>query len=243
MSRAEILGVRVDRVGRAEALEAIDALVERGAGAQVVTANAELVMAAQRDLVLRAIVNGAALVVPDGIGVVWAAARLGSAVPERVPGIELAEAVLARAAQRGWPAYLLGGRPGVAEDAAQKLRARVPGVVIAGTQDGYFRGRDDAVVQAVRASGARIVLVGIGAPAQERWIAARLPDLGIVAMGVGGSLDVWAERTRRAPALLRRLHLEWMWRLVRDPRRLRRQLALPGFVVRVLLVARQGKGG
>ena len=173
---------------------------------------------------------------PDGVGAVWAAGRQGVAGLTRVPGIELAERVLAGAAQEGLPVYLLGAAEGVAEEAARRLTERLPGLLVAGTGHGYFGSADeDAVVAAVRASGARVLLVALGAPRQEVFLHRHRLELGAaVALGVGGSFDVWAGRVTRAPGWTQRLGVEWLYRLAVDPRRVRRQLALPRFAASVV---------
>lgn len=243
--RVWVLGVPFDPVRLEDAVERVASLVASAGAHLVVTANPELVMAAHDDRRVMEVVRAASLVVADGIGVVWASRRLGSPLPERVPGIELMEALCARAAQHAWPVFLLGGLPGVAEQAAAVLRRRFPGLPVAGTHHGYFPD-DGAVVRQVAGSGAWLLFCGLGSPRQELWLGANLDRLGVrVAMGVGGSLDVLAGRSARAPAWLRRLHLEWLYRLVREPRRWRRQLALPRFAWKVLRSApgREGAGG
>ncbi|HEY8417424.1 MAG TPA: WecB/TagA/CpsF family glycosyltransferase [Limnochordales bacterium] len=242
LGRVTILGTGVDPVTKAEALDRAEALIRRGEPAQVVTINPELVMHAQRDPAVAAALARAALVVPDGIGIVWAARLLGRPVPERVPGIEFAEGLLHRAAVLGYRVFLLGAAPGVAEEAARRLAARCPGLMVAGTHHGYFRPEDEAaVVEAIRRAQPHILLVALGAPRQELWIARHLEACRVpLAVGVGGSLDVFAGRVRRAPVWMQQVGLEWLYRLVRQPARAGRMLALPQFALRVLLdVARR----
>ncbi len=207
------------------------ALIGSGRGGQVVTLNPEMVMRARRDPGLRAVIARAALVTADGAGVVWAARLAGLWVPARVTGIDLSEALLARGAALGYDAFLLGAGYGVAEAAASMLAARSPGVRIAGVWSGDPRPAGDAeAVARVRASGAPLLLVAYGSPAQELWIARNLDALtGVVAIGVGGALDMIAGRTRRAPRWMRAAGFEWFYRLGREPARWRRMLALPGF--------------
>lgn len=201
-----------------------------------VSFNPELVIRAQREPGVAEALLAADLRYPDGVGVVWAAARRGARGLERVPGIELAEHVLERAAAEGLGVYLLGAAPGVVEEAAEVLRARYPGLWVAGTHHGYFTAEEEAdIVTEVRDSGAAILLVALGAPRQELFVYRNRAVLGArVALGVGGSFDVWSGRVRRAPGWARALNVEWLYRLVADPRRLRRQVALPVFVGRVL---------
>lgn len=200
-----------------------------------VAINPEKVMRARREPSLRPVLEGAGLRIPDGVGVVLASRLRGGRVRERVTGIDLMLAVAEEAARRGWPVYLLGAAPGVAERAADALVRRFPGLRVAGTGDGYFRGRDAEVCERVRRSGARILFLALGSPAQEYWLSAHLAETGCrLGMGVGGSFDVLAGRTARAPAWMRRLGLEWLHRLLREPARYRRMLVLPVFLLLAL---------
>lgn len=208
----------------------------------VVTANPEAVVRAQDDPEFAEVLRRADLVVADGIGVVWASRRLRRPLPMRVPGIELMEALCAHAARAGLRIFLLGGAEGVAEQAARTLLRRYPGLRIAGTHHGYFA-EDEPVVERIAGARADLLFVGMGMPRQEKWLSRRLPDLGVrLAMGVGGSLDVLAGRVRRAPGFVQRMRLEWLYRLLREPRRWRRQLALVRFV-RAVLRAGEEKAG
>jgi N-acetylglucosaminyldiphosphoundecaprenol N-acetyl-beta-D-mannosaminyltransferase len=199
--------------------------------AQVVTLGAEMAMLARRDLSYRDLINAADLVVPDTIGVVYAARLLGCRMRERVPGIELVERLCEECARLGLPIFLLGGAVDVADRAAAALQTRYPGLSIAGTQHGYFEDRDGAAIASrIASSGARLLLVALGFPRQEFWVRDHAAGLGaLTCIGVGGSFDVISGRTARAPEVARRLGLEWLYRLVREPRRLGRQLALPQF--------------
>jgi N-acetylglucosaminyldiphosphoundecaprenol N-acetyl-beta-D-mannosaminyltransferase len=188
-------------------------------------------MRARRDPGLRAAIARAALVTADGVGTVWAPRLAGLAVPERAPGIDLAVALLARAGALGYDAFLLGAAEGVAEAAAEALRILAPDVRVTGLWRGDPRpGSDNEALTRVRASGARLLIVAYGAPAQELWIARNLRALpGVVAIGVGGALDMLAGRTPRAPHWMRAAGLEWLYRLARQPARWRRMAALPAF--------------
>lgn len=254
----EVVGVPVHPVSLEEAEAAAAAWLERAsprALRHVVTLNPEMVMQARRDPALAACVREADLVVPDGVGVVWAGRTLGHPMKGRVPGIELAERLLAACAGRGLPVFLVGGRPAgpegpaVAEQAARRLAARpeLAGLVVAGWHHGYFAWdspEEARLLQALEAARPALLLVGMGSPRQERFIARhrrRLAGCGVrVAIGVGGSFDVWAGRSRRAPPLMRRLGLEWLYRVAREPWRLRRVAALPAFAVSVLAARRGG---
>lgn len=242
-----VLGVRLDVISPPEALARIAEWLGVPADPatrpmrHVVTLNPELVMAARGQPHFRAVIAAADLVLPDGVGVVWAARRQGAARVRRVTGVDMLMAVAERAAQRGWKVFLLGAAPGVAEAAARALRLRWPALTIAGTHAGDASAADDAATsRLVRASGADILFVAYGAPAQELWLARNRAALGVaVGMGVGGAFDVLAGRVPRAPAWLRRVGLEWAWRLAREPWRWRRMLALPRFAA---LVLAEGRG-
>ncbi|MBE3589555.1 MAG: WecB/TagA/CpsF family glycosyltransferase [Firmicutes bacterium] len=246
--RVLVLGVAVDRVDAAAALERASEIVESGAGGLIVTVNPEMIMASANDAALAEALRRAELAVADGAGVVWAARRLGDPLPERVPGIELAEGLLARAEARGWSVYFLGARPEVVRAAVARLKERHPRLRVAGARDGYFRPEEaPAVARSVAESGAQLLLMGMGVPREQHfWLRQRALLGGVAAMGVGGSFDVWSGTARRAPAWMRRRNLEWLYRLVTEPRRWRRQLALPAFALRVLAAAaraRRGRGG
>ncbi len=235
-SSLHILGVRVDDVTGDETLTLVERFITERAPHQICTVNPEFIMAAQRDQVFRNVINGAALCLPDGVGVVWAARRLGHPLRERVGGTDTAERIAARAAQTGWRMYFLGAAPGVAEEAAGVLQARYPGLAVVGTFAGSpARAEEDAIIERIQAARPDVLLVAFGAPLQDVWIARNQPRLRTpVAMGVGGAFDFIAGVTRRAPGWVQRIGLEWLHRLMREPWRWRRQLALPRFVWRVL---------
>lgn len=239
-----ILGVAVDALDFRRALGRIVAAAGRDAGPPLYTVaiNPEKIMRARREPGLRPILEGAGLRIADGIGVVVASRLRRGRVKNRVTGIDLTMAVAEEAAARGWPVYLLGGAPGVAEAAAGAYAARFPGFVTAGTGDGFFRGRDSEVCARVRQSGARVLFLALGSPAQEYWLNAHLGETGCrVGMGVGGTFDVLSGRTARAPVLMQRLGLEWLHRLIREPSRYRRMLVLPVFLA-LALVERRPRG-
>ncbi len=243
--KVEVCGVEFDSLTLAEAVAA----AEGGAGraCRVVTPNAVMLERCRREPALRELLNTAELVLPDGVGVVRAAERMGRPLRERVAGIDFGEALLRRAAERGEPVFLLGGRPGVAERAGERLRERMSGLCICGTADGYFekRGREnEAILERVRTSGAELLLVCLGFPEQERWMAENLPQLpGVrVAAGLGGSLDVWANDRRRAPKFFQKLGLEWAWRMLADPRKLRQLPLLLSFAGQNLKKSRKNDG-
>lgn len=232
-----ILGSKLNPVSMAQSLDIISNGIEQRRALHVITLNAEMVYQARRNPQLRQVINQADLVTADGIGVVWGARHLGIQVPERVAGIDLMLNLAERAAARGWPLYLLGAAPGVAAEAARQLKQRWPGLIVSGCQDGYFTSRQvPQIVADINASSAQILCVALGAPKQEYWIREHIHELQVpVMIGVGGSLDVVSGNKKRAPGLFIKLNLEWLYRLLSEPSRLRRQLILPLFVFDILV--------
>jgi N-acetylglucosaminyldiphosphoundecaprenol N-acetyl-beta-D-mannosaminyltransferase len=233
----DILGVRVDDVTYAEALALLREYAAGGEPHYVVTPNPEFVMAARRDPAFRAALAGAALAVPDGGGLLLAARLWGRPFREQVRGTDLVYSLAAEGARRGDRWFFLGAGPGVAAAAGRRLAALYPGLQVAGAYAGSPDPADDATTTAVvRAAGpVDVLLVAYGAPRQEFWMARNVPLLGIpVALGVGGVLDYVAGRVPRAPRWVQRLGVEWLYRLVRQPWRWRRQLALPCFALLAL---------
>jgi len=214
----------------------VEAFIEDGSPHQVVTVNPEFVMAAQSNAEFRRVINSSGLALPDGVGVLWASRRLGLPVPGRIPGVDLVERLAALAAERGHRLFFLGAMPGVADKAAEVLRARYPGLVVAGTYAGSPRPEDEiAILARIHVAHPHILLVAYGAPAQDLWIARNLNRLAVpVCIGVGGSFDYIAGTRPRAPRWLRQLGLEWLHRLITQPWRWQRMLALPQFAWQVL---------
>lgn len=233
--RVNILGVDVDAVTMAEAVDVVRRAMDTRAGVMVATANAEMLMRATHDEELRRILNASALVVPDGAGTVWAARHLGHAMPERVAGYDLAQELLRCAPAEGRRVYFFGSAPGVAEKAKAKAEQLYPGIEIVGVRNGFFSPADNAAIIAeIRVARPDLLLVALGVPKQEKWIAAHLAELDVpVAIGVGGTLDVMAGVMKRAPYWMQRAKLEWLFRGLMQPKRAGRLLALPKFVLKV----------
>lgn len=233
--RVNILGVDVDAVTMAEAVDVVRRAMDTRAGVMVATANAEMLMRATHDEELRRILNASALVVPDGAGTVWAARHLGHAMPERVAGYDLAQDLLRCAPAEGRRVYFFGSAPGVAEKAKAKAEQLYPGIEIVGVRNGFFSPADNAAIIAeIRAARPDLLLVALGVPKQEKWIAAHLAELDVpVAIGVGGTLDVMAGVMKRAPHWMQKAKLEWLFRGLMQPKRAGRLLALPKFVLKV----------
>jgi len=236
-----VLGCRVDAIG-AEAAVARIVLLARAPAAElgprlVVTLGTEMAVRARRDPSFRALLDGAALSLCDTIGIRLAARAYGLRIPQRVTGVDLVDPLARGLAAQGLGLYLLGARGDTAARAGAELARRHPGLQICGARDGYFREEESASVAAeIARSGARVLLVGLGSPRQEWWIERHLAATGAGAgIGVGGSLDVISGNLERAPLAFRRAGLEWFYRLLREPSRLRRQLALPHFVFLVAI--------
>ena len=231
--RINVLGVGFDNVTMDEAVDRGMELLHSPGTHYVVTPNPEIVEVCRENLAARQAVNGADLVLPDGVGVVKGARMLGTPLKEKVPGIEFAAGLMERMAQEGLSLYLLGAKPGVAEMAGERLAAQYPGLKIAGTHDGYFQ-EDGPMAEAVRASGADCVFVCLGAPKQELWMAKHGEAAGArLLCGLGGSLDVFAGVVERAPKFWSDHGLEWFYRLCKNPRRAGRMMKLPLFLVHV----------
>lgn len=231
MSRTDVLGVGFDNVTKAEAVERALELIDAREGRYVVTPNPEIVMLAKENPALKEALAGADIVLPDGAGIVKGAAILGRPMKEKVPGIDFACGVMVRLAERGGSVYLFGAKPGVAEAAAETLRTRFPGLVISGTSDGYFSD-DGPIIEKIKDAAPDFLLVCLGAPKQELWMAKMSGKLPVGLMvGLGGSLDVFAGTVKRAPEAWQKLDLEWLYRLLKEPRRIGRMMKLPLFVI------------
>ncbi len=235
--RVSILGVRVDDVTREEALALVAAFVRSGTPHQIMTPNPEFVMLAQRDPDFRALLEQVELAPVDGIGLKWAAVLLGDRVRQIIPGSELVPLMAERGAPEKQRWFLLGAAEGVAAAAGAELQRRYPGLVIAGTWSGSpAPEQDDAICRRIEATmPLDVLLVAYGAPAQDKWIARNQPRLRIpVAMAVGGTFNLLAGHSRQPPRLVKRLQLIWLFRLITEPWRWRRQLSLVRFAALVL---------
>lgn len=238
--RLHLLGVCVDRVTMEGTLRLAESFVAEGGPHHVVTLDAAMCVMARTDELLRQIIFAADLVTPDSAGVLWAARRMGKPLPERVPGVEIVPAMAGLAAQHGWRMFLLGAAQGVAERAGRNLESQYPGCTVTGVHHGYFtEAEEDAVVASIRAAAPHVLCVAMGIPKQEKWIHRHREELGVpVMIGVGGTLDVLSGAVPRAPRWMQRRGLEWAYRVLRNPRKLVKVLALPRFVT---LVLREGR--
>ena len=242
----DILSVRVDNITYQDALEAAKNLIDAGGKHYIVTPNPEIIVRAQKDKEFRRILNQSSLSIPDGVGVVWAAKILGQPLSERVAGVDFLEGLAALAAEHGYSLFLLGGGEGVAEGVSKKFKAQsskfkidtAAGPVL--NQDGKPVNNEETekekeVIEKINQFRPDILIVGFGAPKQEKWIARNLPKLNVkLAIGVGGALDYISGEKPRAPTWVQKIGLEWFFRLITEPARFKRQSALPYFGYLVL---------
>ena len=224
------MGVGFDNLTKSEFAAKAEDMLQTGERGYVVTPNAEIVYEAIHDDGFRALLNDASMVLPDGAGVVLGAKILGTPVKEKVAGIEFGEEVCRLLAKNGGKLYLLGGKPGIAKAAGEKLCEKYPGLTICGCADGYFQD-EKAVVEKINAAKPDVLFVCLGAPKQERFIKEHFEELDVTLMlGLGGSLDGYAGVAQRAPRWMIDLSLEWLYRLMKEPRRIGRMMRLPKFV-------------
>ena len=233
--KQEILGLQFDNVSMAEALAMGEAFLEGDRAAVVVTPNAEIGYDAARDPEFCALLNRADLILPDGAGVVLAAKLRKTPLKGKVAGIDFARNMLSVFARRGTKLYLLGSKPGVAEQAAEKMKELAPGLVICGTADGYFKD-EGPVIEKINEAGAEALFVCLGAPKQEKFMFAHqneMPSVRLMA-GLGGSLGGFAGNVKRAPDWMIKANLEWFYRLCKEPSRIGRMMRLPKYLIKAV---------
>jgi N-acetylglucosaminyldiphosphoundecaprenol N-acetyl-beta-D-mannosaminyltransferase len=237
---AIVLGCAIDRLDMVATLERCRSAIEESRYIQHVAINAAKLVALQQQPELREIIGRCQLVGADGQAVVWASRLLGDPLPERVAGIDLMHALIAMAEREDYGVYILGARREVLETAVQRLREMHPKLRIAGYRDGYFTDDEGPdVAKAIRAASAQILFVAMSSPRKEHWLGEYGPMLNVpFVMGVGGSIDVVAGVTRRAPRLWQRLGIEWLYRLLQEPRRMFRRYLITNTKFS-LLVARE----
>ena len=233
-----ILSLRIPALSKSEALHLLEQKASSKKLHPVYTPNPQMALRCAHSRALAEILGRASLLLPDGTGLVMASRRLGSPLPERITGIDAGEHLLRYAAQNGLSVALLGARPGVAEQAVKRLKARLTNLDICYTHHGYFEKsgqENEAVIEGLTKAAPDILFVCFGFPQQEKWIdrnAAKIPSLRLC-MGLGGALDVWSGNTRRAPKWVQRARCEWLWRTLRDPRRLCNFVDIPLFLLHV----------
>jgi len=239
-----IMDVPINKVTMEEAANQVVGYLEGTESHTVFTPNPEIIMEAQNDEELMRILKKADLVVADGIGVVIASKMLKvKKLPERVGGFDLMQNVFSKVKDKDINVYFLGSKPGVAKKASENMKEKYPGINIVGTSDGYFtKGDETDLINRIKSLHVNLLLVGLGAPRQEKWIDQYLQQLGVnVAVGVGGSLDVMAGVVKRAPKMYQKLGLEWFYRLITNPKRAKRMINLPKFGIKVVSMAIKGK--
>ncbi len=244
MDSIKIFGVRVDNVDLDEASNRVERFLEQEGLKIIYTPNTEIVMACKEDEKLRAIVNSGDLIIPDGIGLIHASNIKKKPLKERVTGFDLSMKILEIANKEGYSLYLLGGKEGVAEKAGRNIEEKYPNINIVGYHHGYFKGshigekehpEELAIIDEIVKKKPDIIFVGLGFPKQEIWIEEnkdKLPSK--VVIGNGGTMDILSGNTNRAPEIFQRLGLEWFYRLIKEPSRIKRQLVLPKFMLQVL---------
>lgn len=233
MDRKNIHGVMVDNVTMDEALARVMAMLEGNSPGKVYTPNSEIIMEATRNPELMDILNGADLLVADGAGVVLASRILNQPVSQKVSGIDLIKRILINTDLRPVSFFIFGGKPGVAEQASINILSEFPRANIVGFRNGYFSSEEEEeILRKINEAKPEIVLVGLGAPKQEKWIHENARKLNCkVLMGIGGSIDVFAGTAQLAPEFMRKAGLEWLFRLMKEPRRYKRMLDLPRFMM------------
>ena len=239
--KTDIMGIAFDNVTMQEALDKATAILQGNKTCYAVTPNAEIAYEAMKDESLRALINGADLVLPDGAGVVLASKILKTPLKQKVAGVDFADGLLGVLETTGQSLYLLGSKPGIGELAAQKMMQKHPRLRIAGIADGYFQ--DEApVIDKINASGADVLFVCLGAPKQEQFMARHQKALHVKLMaGLGGTLDSFAGTVKRAPKWMIRLNLEWLYRLIKEPKRFKRMLRLPKYLWAVVCKRIRGR--
>ena len=232
--RIDVLGVGFDNTTMQKAVDSAMELISQRQGSYVVTPNPEIVWMCRTDENLMNAVSGASMVLADGIGIIYGAKILKTPLEEKIPGADFAARLMDELAKHGGSVYLFGSKPGVADIAAEKMKKEHPGLIVLGTQDGYFES-DEAIIADINIKRPDFLLICLGAPKQEEWMkknSTRL-NVGIMA-GLGGTLDVYAGTVKRAPVKWQKLGLEWLYRLLKEPRRIARAMRLPLFVFAVI---------
>lgn len=243
--KIDIRGVLFDSVTMDEAVEICDRFIDETNTTRVIhTPNAEIVQMCIEQNEYYELINSADLIIPDGAGVILASRILRRPLRKgKVAGIELCENLIKLSAAKGKGVFFLGGKPGIAQTAASHMKERYPGLKIAGCHDGYFKD-DAAVIKKINDSGASLLLICLGVPRQEKWMYSHRGELNVKLMGgFGGSFDIFAGVSRRAPRVFIRLNLEWLYRLIREPRRIGRMMKLPKFIIGVLFSRKRYHSG
>ncbi|VEF49631.1 putative N-acetylmannosaminyltransferase [Bacillus freudenreichii] len=238
--KVDVLGIEFEHTTKTEIIHTLEKRIRDNKKTFLVTANPEIVMYAQRDPQYKKIVQSANYIIPDGIGIIMGAKLLKNQLPERIPGFDLMKDLLTIANKEQLRVFFLGAREDVLNKAIDNVKRDYPGIQIAGCHHGFFNEEDPEVATMVQESNPDIVFVALGFPRQERWISnnAHLFQQGVF-MGVGGSFDVLSGTVKRAPALWRKLNIEWLYRLIKQPQRWKRMTFLPIFMLKVIFTRKQ----
>ncbi len=232
--RTDIMGVCFDNFSVEETVGKAMSALKTGKKFFIVTPNPEIVNVAIQNEKYKDILNSADVVTPDGIGIVYASKMLGGEVKKRAPGFDIVKGILSELSKSEGSVYLFGGKPGVADMAAEKISADYPGVKIAGTDNGYFDD-DTEIIKNINNAKPDFLLVCLGAPKQEMWISKNIDNLNAgILIGAGGSIDVLSGQTKRAPEMFIKLNCEWLYRLLKEPKRIGRMAKIPVFLLKVL---------
>ncbi|WP_370222863.1 WecB/TagA/CpsF family glycosyltransferase [Cytobacillus sp.] len=234
MRKEQYLGVNVSVMTYDEIIDDLRSRISEGKQSTVIAVNPEKVITANSNPLVKELINESTYQIPDGIGMIIASKIKGGSLRERVTGVDMMEKLLRFAAEEGHGVFFFGAKEEVVSEAKRKLEERFPTLNIAGYENGYTKD-NQALVNKINESGAKLLFVALGSPKQELWIKENMKHLNVkVFQGVGGSFDVFSGKTKRAPAFFRKFGLEWLYRLLKEPKRLKRQLNLPKFLIRVL---------
>ncbi|HHV46574.1 MAG TPA: WecB/TagA/CpsF family glycosyltransferase [Tissierellia bacterium] len=244
MEKISIFGINIDNITFYDATELVKEYLNGNTLKAICTPNTEIVMAARDDAYLKNLINGFDLIIPDGIGLIYGSRIRKKPLKERVTGFDLSVNMLEIADEKGYSIFLLGGKEGVAKKASENIIKKYPNIKIAGVHNGYFKGSHNGykdhdeemkVIEMINSSKPDIIFVGLGFPKQEIWISENRHRIyGKVIIGNGGTMDILSGNAKRAPVAFQRLGLEWLYRLMKEPSRIRRQMALPKFILAVI---------
>lgn len=245
MEKVSIFGVDIDNLSMDETVEIVKEYFKSDKLNIIFTPNTEIVMAAKEDTSIRDIVNSADIVIPDGIGLIYGSRIRKKPLKERVTGFDISIKMLEIANENGYSIYLLGGADGVARDAGQKIKKDYPNVKVVGYHHGFFKGshrdikdseEEAKIVSEINSLNPDMIFVGLGFPGQEKWIYSNKDKISArIIIGNGGVMDILSGNAKRAPEIYQKMGLEWLYRLAKNPSRITRQVALPKFVISILM--------
>lgn len=244
MEKVKICGVDIDNVDMEETVEILEGYLRENRPRRIYTPNTEIAMIARDDDELKDIINKGDLIIPDGIGLIYGSRIRKKPLKERVTGFDVSVELLKLADKNSYRLYLLGGKEGVAKEAAENIKKDYPNLEIAGYHNGYFKGshvdiedsqEEKDIIEDIKSSKTDILFVGLGFPKQEMWINHHIEEMDIkIAIGNGGTMDILSGNMKRAPEIYQKLGLEWLYRLIKEPSRIKRQILLPKFILYVL---------